>query len=97
MNISESQTILTKINSMNRKELDTFIDAAVARRKYLSSQANINAAMTFRIGDKVRFDAKRRGIIEITIESISGGNLKGRQNGARGINWKVSSSLCTKI
>jgi hypothetical protein len=81
------------IRTATSDELKTIIEIVRERQKSLQKEA----ARAFIIGDKVRFDAKTRGIIEGTITKVNLKTVKVKQTNGLGLTWSVSPSLLKKV
>jgi len=91
-----NQTVLKTIRNADSATLDAIIAEIRMRQRTIQQEI----AVSFRKGDKVRFDAKNRGIIEGIIEKINQKTIKIKQtNGANVISttWSVSPSLLKKV
>lgn len=84
-----NQTTLKTIRNADRATLD----AIIAEVKNRQRQMQQDIGSSFNVGDKVWFDAKRRGRVEGLIEKI---NQKTIVVKTPLVTWKVSPSLLKK-
>jgi hypothetical protein len=76
------------------RKLTNVADATQASRALRETFARLqyDVAETLKLGTRVSFDAKRRGVIVGVVTSIKGKTVHVREDG-RGVDWRVSPTL----
>lgn len=91
-----SKTVLNNIAKMSEAELLDLNELVVSRIKSMRAVKKASKAAAFNVGDKVRFDAGRRGgFINGTVTKVNKVNIKVNA-GVLG-NWNVSANLLEKM
>lgn len=75
------------IRTASPHDLDRIVDAIRGRRKEIDGQA----FQRFQVGDKVMFDARRRGVIRGEVTGFTRSKVLVKSTG--GTPWRVSASL----
>jgi len=88
-----NQTTLNTIRNADRATLDAIIAEIKMRQRTIQQEI----AVSYRIGDKVRFDANRRGMIEGLVTKVNQKTIKVKQTNGLGVTWSVSPSLLKKV
>lgn len=98
--MTRTERILTAadvIGNIRTGELDSVLSLIIQHARERQTEAARNQ---FKVGDTVRFDAKRRGMQEGTIVKIMPKNIKVRVLGSFGssaVEWTVAPSLLEKV
>ncbi len=88
-----NQTTLKTIRTADQETLNTIIAEIKARQRSMQKEIATN----FTIGDKVTFNAKRRGIVEGLITKVNQKTIKVKQTNGLHTTWSVSPSLLKKV
>ena len=81
------------IRNATSSELTLIINLIKERQKSLEREK----AVSFVIGEKVEFDAGRRGYIKGSIMKINSKTIQVKQTDGLGVTWKVSPTLLKKV
>lgn len=87
-----TQSVLNAIRDMNNDELNAVIAAVKLQRNWLAR----STARSLTVGDRVRFDAGRRGFILGEVTKVNPKNILVKQDGGF-TTWRVQASLLEKI
>lgn len=88
-----NQTTLKTIRTADHETLNAIIAEIKARQRSMQQEI----AVSFSVGEKVTFNAKRRGIVEGLITKINQKTVKVKQTNGLGTTWSVSPSLLKKV
>jgi hypothetical protein len=88
-----NQTTLNAIRTADQETLSAIIKEIKARQRSMQQEI----ATSFTIGDKVTFDARRRGIVEGLITKVNQKTVKVKQTNGLQTTWSVSPSLLKKV
>lgn len=88
----KTQDVLNAIRNMNNDDLIEVIRAVKDRRNWLAR----STARSLTVGDRVRFDAGRRGFVVGAVTKVNPKNILVKQDGGF-TTWKVQASLLEKI
>lgn len=97
------QSIMAQIQTLSFEDQRMLNKVLVAHLKAEHKMVAADAAMNFRVGDIVQFDAgpRKGGITKIKINGFSRdlSTVKGVQVGGfrEGVNWNVGATLCKKV
>lgn len=101
--MSKVTELLAEIKKLTLEEQRVLNTALVHHMRFNIRHQAVMKAMTFQIGDIVKFDGKTRGpiYIEVSTTSRDFSKLKGRQlnrgwKTAAGTPWTVGALACTK-
>ena len=86
-----SPEFLKTLNSLSREE----IKAVHEILRHRASGLEASVAVSFKAGDKVRFDARTKGIITGKVIKVNGKTIKVLSD--KGGTWRVSPSLLNKV
>ena len=87
-----TQSVLNAIRQMDNDDLNEVLRAVKDQRNWLAR----STARSLTVGDRVRFDAGRRGFILGEVTKVNPKNILVRQDGAF-TTWRVQASLLEKI
>lgn len=90
--------VLKSIQNMSTEELLSINKALCATIKLRNAMKQIAAGSEFKVGDKVQFNQKRGGCVEIEITGFNRArtSAKGFESGNKMRTWTVSCNLLTK-
>lgn len=84
--------ILNEVRQMNNEELNDLVEAIKMQRQFLAR----STVRSLIVGDRVRFNSGRRGVVEGKVTKVNTKNVKVQQDNAYTV-WNVPANMLEKI
>lgn len=84
--------ILNEVRHMNNEELNDLVEAIKMQRQFLAR----HKVRSLIVGDRVRFNSGRRGVVEGKVTKVNTKNVKVQQDNSYTV-WNVPANMLEKI